>query len=99
MRHARVVVSHNAPDRPPIRLALVPAGADRHALVLVVHHILLDGWGIALLLREVFGRYDALAAGVPLPVSTADAVAVAAVIEAGYASAKQGSWVPTGVVT
>jgi predicted dehydrogenase len=39
----------------------------------------------------------ALATGTPLPVSPADAVAAAAVIEAGYASARQGSWVSTGV--
>jgi amino acid adenylation domain-containing protein len=48
---------------PPIRLALASANSRRHVLVLAVHHILLDGWSIALTLREIFARYDALAAG------------------------------------
>jgi amino acid adenylation domain-containing protein len=48
---------------PPIRLALASSGSGRHCLVLAVHHILLDGWSIALTLREIFARYDALAAG------------------------------------
>lgn len=48
---------------PPIRLALASSNSGRHSLVLAVHHILLDGWSIALALREVFARYDALAAG------------------------------------
>lgn len=48
---------------PPIRLALASPDSGRHALVLAVHHILLDGWSIALTLREIFARYDALAAG------------------------------------
>ncbi len=39
---------------------------------------------------------DALAERRPLPVSTADAVAVAAVIDAGYESARRGTWIPTG---
>ncbi|AUH44427.1 non-ribosomal peptide synthetase [Streptomyces sp. CMB-StM0423] len=48
---------------PPIRFALASAGARRHVLVLAAHHILLDGWSVALVLREIFARYDALAAG------------------------------------
>lgn len=36
---------------------------------------------------------DALAAGAPLPVTPADMVAAAAVVDAGYASAKQACWV------
>ncbi|MFC4147945.1 amino acid adenylation domain-containing protein [Micromonospora mangrovi] len=49
--------------RPPIRFALTSSGPQRHALVLAVHHILLDGWSIALVLREIFARYDALVTG------------------------------------
>jgi amino acid adenylation domain-containing protein len=48
---------------PPIRLALASRTPGRHALVLAAHHIVLDGWSIALTLREIFARYDALAAG------------------------------------
>ncbi|MFG1809496.1 amino acid adenylation domain-containing protein [Streptomyces sp. NPDC049040] len=62
--------------RPPIRFGLASAGPERHVLVLAVHHILLDGWSIALVLREIFARYDALAAGgeyEPGPAVDADA--------------------------
>lgn len=48
---------------PPIRLALASSGRSRHALVLAVHHILLDGWSIALVLREISACYDALVSG------------------------------------
>lgn len=48
---------------PPLRFALVSHGPDRHALILVVHHILLDGQAIGLVLREIFARYDALDGG------------------------------------
>jgi predicted dehydrogenase len=40
----------------------------------------------------------ALAAGEPLPVTPADAVAAAAVIEAGYTSARQGGWTSPGAL-
>jgi amino acid adenylation domain-containing protein len=51
----------------PVRFTLVTAGTDRHALILAVHHILLDGWSIALVLREIVARYDALVDGGALP--------------------------------
>ena len=38
----------------------------------------------------------ALAAGTAPPVTPADAVAAAAVVEAGYAAAGSGTWVPVG---
>lgn len=48
-------------------------------------------------LRDNLGAVlGALAAGAPLPVTVADAVAVAAVIEAAYSSSPLGTWVPTG---
>jgi amino acid adenylation domain-containing protein len=48
---------------PPLRFAMISHGSDRHALVMAVHHILLDGYAIGLVLREVFIRYDDLARG------------------------------------
>ncbi len=52
---------------PLLRFALfrlAPAGGQaRHRLLFTFHHILLDGWSLPLLLREVFGRYEALARG------------------------------------
>lgn len=48
---------------PPLKFLLVSRGPDRHALIMVVHHILMDGAAIGLFLREVFARYDALDRG------------------------------------
>lgn len=48
---------------PALRLALVRYSPHRHALLLCAHHLLLDGWAIGLLLRELFARYQAALRG------------------------------------
>jgi len=48
---------------PLIRLALVRLGSDSYRFVWTHHHLLLDGWSGALLLREVFNAYEALRRG------------------------------------
>ncbi|QQP96997.1 non-ribosomal peptide synthetase [Lysobacter enzymogenes] len=50
---------------PALRLALARFSPRRHALLLCAHHLLLDGWAIGLLLRELFARYDAALRGDP----------------------------------
>ena len=62
-----------------LRALLVRIGADEHALLLTMHHIISDGWSLGIILRELVGRYEALAAGRPaampaLPVQYADYV-------------------------
>ncbi len=47
-------------EGPLLRPVLVRLGADRYFLVLVMHHIITDGWSIALLFREVTKCYAAL---------------------------------------
>ncbi|GGY41484.1 hypothetical protein GCM10010363_22950 [Streptomyces omiyaensis] len=51
----------NAPfdlaERPPLRAVLVSAGEHEHALVLVVHHIVSDGWSFTVLWRELIALY------------------------------------------
>ncbi|MER5350942.1 amino acid adenylation domain-containing protein [Kitasatospora sp. NPDC002551] len=51
----------NAPfelaGRPPLRAVLVSAGPDEHALALVVHHIVSDGWSFRILWRELLALY------------------------------------------
>ncbi|MFJ5885575.1 amino acid adenylation domain-containing protein [Kitasatospora cineracea] len=42
---------------PLMRFALLRTGPDRHRLVITAHHILLDGWSVPLLLRELFELY------------------------------------------
>ncbi|HVR10622.1 MAG TPA: amino acid adenylation domain-containing protein, partial [Thermoanaerobaculia bacterium] len=42
---------------PLMRFILLETGADTHRLVWSFHHALLDGWSLAILLREVFSSY------------------------------------------
>ncbi|SCK46289.1 non-ribosomal peptide synthetase [Streptomyces sp. WMMB 322] len=47
-------------DRPPLmRFSLFHCGDDDHRLVLTNHHLLLDGWSMPLLVRELFALYAA----------------------------------------
>ncbi|WP_091295811.1 condensation domain-containing protein [Amycolatopsis xylanica] len=49
-------------EAPLARLASVRAG-DRHELLLTVHHLLLDGWGLQLLVEDLSTAYAAAVAG------------------------------------
>ncbi|MFD8721811.1 amino acid adenylation domain-containing protein [Streptomyces sp. NPDC059629] len=45
-------------DRPPLlRFTLIRLAPERHRFVLSNHHILLDGWSMPVLLRELFAAY------------------------------------------
>ncbi|WSQ14263.1 amino acid adenylation domain-containing protein [Streptomyces sp. NBC_01231] len=47
------------PATPPlIRCTLARTGPTRHRLLLTHHHILLDGWSVAVLLRELLALYE-----------------------------------------
>ncbi|WP_165975758.1 non-ribosomal peptide synthetase [Actinomadura rubrisoli] len=50
-------------DPPLIRFVLATAAPGAHRLVVTCHHLLLDGWSLPILLREVFAHYD----GTPPP--------------------------------
>ncbi|WP_280265826.1 non-ribosomal peptide synthetase [Nocardia wallacei] len=53
------------PARPPLmRFTLVRTADDRQALIATYHHILLDGWSVPLVLRDLMTLY---ASGEPLP--------------------------------
>ncbi|MDH6281627.1 non-ribosomal peptide synthase/polyketide synthase [Prescottella agglutinans] len=57
-------------DRPPLlRATLVRLAADEYAFAVTNHHIVLDGWSMPLLVRELLVRYAAgdTAAAVPEP--------------------------------
>ncbi|NEA13018.1 non-ribosomal peptide synthetase, partial [Streptomyces sp. SID10692] len=46
------------PTRPPLlRLTLIRHGDRDHTLILTAHHILLDGWSVPLLGKELFTAY------------------------------------------
>ncbi|OKH83601.1 hypothetical protein EB75_07685, partial [Mycobacterium sp. ST-F2] len=42
---------------PPFRALLIRIAEDRHRFVLTNHHIVLDGWSLPILLREIFAGY------------------------------------------
>jgi amino acid adenylation domain-containing protein len=51
---------------PLLRVMLVRAGADDHLLVIVLHHIVTDGWSMGLLFDEVSKLYETFTAGAEL---------------------------------
>ncbi|WP_415794257.1 amino acid adenylation domain-containing protein, partial [Mycolicibacterium frederiksbergense] len=53
--------------QPPMRVALIRTGAQRHRLILTNHHIVMDGWSLPILLHEIFAAYHGqrLPAAVP----------------------------------
>jgi amino acid adenylation domain-containing protein/non-ribosomal peptide synthase protein (TIGR01720 family) len=62
---------------PLFRATLLRLEDDFHAVLLAMHHIVADGWSLAVLAREIGELYSALAAGrrpalPPLPVQYAD---------------------------
>ncbi|MFC4376416.1 amino acid adenylation domain-containing protein [Nocardia halotolerans] len=50
----------------PAQAALAVAGSKEHVLVLVVHHIAMDGWSLEPLAAEVAAAYRGIRAGEPL---------------------------------
>ncbi|HEX3784812.1 MAG TPA: AMP-binding protein [Pseudonocardiaceae bacterium] len=50
---------------PLVRLALVRVGPEEHLAALVVHHLVVDGWSMGVLLRELGLLYSALRTGHP----------------------------------
>ncbi|MFK8850079.1 condensation domain-containing protein [Streptomyces sp. Ac-502] len=59
-------------DAPPVRFSLYRMAPDEHVLVIVVHHLVFDGWSMGVLLHDLADAYDLARAGRPLP--TADGV-------------------------
>ncbi|GGN42457.1 non-ribosomal peptide synthetase [Streptomyces fuscichromogenes] len=58
------------PAVPPlVRFLLVRLAAERHVLVMTNHHILLDGWSLPLVLRDLLALYGEGAVGLPEPVA------------------------------
>ena len=44
-------------EAPAFRAALIRTAEQRHRFVLTYHHILVDGWSLPILLREIFASY------------------------------------------
>jgi amino acid adenylation domain-containing protein len=82
---------------PLLRTTLLELQPAEHVLVLVVHHIVADGWSMEVLLREVIAVYGALAAGEPprlpaLPLQYADFAAWQRRLLSGSGLARQLAW-------
>jgi amino acid adenylation domain-containing protein len=54
---------------PLIRAHLWRTAPDTHVLLVLLHHIVADGWSNQLIVKEVTRTYSALAAGQPLPLA------------------------------
>ncbi|MEV0181920.1 amino acid adenylation domain-containing protein, partial [Streptomyces sp. NPDC050625] len=52
---------------PLLRVLLVKLGGQRHRMVVTLHHIVLDGWSLPILMRELWACYDAGGSGAGLP--------------------------------
>ncbi len=52
---------------PLLRVRVLRISAERHVLLMTMHHIISDGWSIGLLFRELGSIYEAFAAGKPSP--------------------------------
>ena len=48
---------------PLMRLTLIGLGEGKHRFVWTHHHLLLDGWSMPIILKEVFAFYDTLSTG------------------------------------
>ncbi|MCA9924094.1 MAG: amino acid adenylation domain-containing protein, partial [Anaerolineales bacterium] len=54
---------------PLLRVYLVQTAAEEHILLLVMHHIISDGWSMGILIRELTTLYQAFAHAEPNPLS------------------------------
>ncbi|MBO9732433.1 MAG: amino acid adenylation domain-containing protein [Chitinophaga sp.] len=52
---------------PLLRIGLIRLGEDRYKMVCTFHHILLDGWSLAVLVEELLNTYEGLVKGTALP--------------------------------
>ncbi|WP_281893155.1 non-ribosomal peptide synthetase [Phytohabitans aurantiacus] len=52
---------------PSLRMTLIVLDDDRHRLVITAHHLLLDGWSLPILVRELLAGYSGRAVPAPQP--------------------------------
>ncbi|OMC41454.1 non-ribosomal peptide synthetase [Mycobacterium sp. GA-1841] len=53
----RAAVCDLGTGRPTFRAALIRTRGNEHRIVLTFHHVVIDGWSLPILLREIFARY------------------------------------------
>ncbi|MYU32385.1 AMP-binding protein [Streptomyces sp. SID8358] len=52
---------------PLLRFALARLDEERYTFILTIHHILVDGWSVSVLMRELFALYDSAGDDTDLP--------------------------------
>lgn len=72
----RIVLLASEPFRldaaPPLRSLLVRVGEDDHVLALVCHHIIVDGWSLAIVAQDWLAYYQSDAKLPPIPLRFID---------------------------
>ncbi|KAA6451957.1 non-ribosomal peptide synthetase/type I polyketide synthase [Bacillus swezeyi] len=58
---------HFHEQKPLFRVHVLKSSQDEHLIVLTFHHIIADGWSIAVFVQELESTYTAFAQGKPLP--------------------------------
>jgi Condensation domain len=56
-------------EGPVIRVTLFKNGEEGHVIIIVVHHIVFDGWSIDVFIRELTSLYEAFSVGRPSPLA------------------------------
>ena len=64
---AQAEIPFNLANGPLLRVGIARLGAKEHVVVLVMHHIVSDGWSMGVLVRELSELYAAFRAGLPSP--------------------------------
>src|SRR6185295_15083455 len=54
-------------QRPLLRVTVVRLGSQEQVVLFTMHHIICDGWSVAVLMKEVMRLYDAFSRGIPSP--------------------------------
>lgn len=52
-----------------VRAVLIRASPTEHALLVDVHHAMVDGWSLRLIAEEIWSTYDAMASNRPVPMT------------------------------
>ncbi|MEM7198647.1 MAG: amino acid adenylation domain-containing protein [Planctomycetota bacterium] len=88
-------------DGPLLRTLLLRLGAHSHLAMLVMHHIVSDGWSVGVLARELTTLYEARRSGTPSPlpppsIQYADwAIHERAMLDEGAVDAEMQHWART----
>src|SRR5437588_9127948 len=63
LRHADIEQGFALSRAPLMHLTMIQLGPGRFEFIWTSHHLLLDGWSMALVLQEVLERYSAMCRG------------------------------------